>query len=138
MNAFTCPIITRQYGTQQPNVIQDVGTQMNNPQIIQPSTAQRETPKGNVLRSESRRAQVNDQMVRGPVHVRDLESSWAKPSVKIIEDLMERGFMVRRRYTTRKRHWSNLRKNQPQNIKATINIPTKKVKKIPKLIKRLI
>ena len=74
----------RQYGIQQPNFIQDVDTQMNNPQIRQPSTAHRETPKGNV--SESHRARVNDQIVRGPVHVRDLESSWAKPPVKIIEE----------------------------------------------------
>ena len=125
---------TGQYGIHQPNVIQDVDTQMNNPQIRQPSIAHRETPKGNVLRSESHRARVNDQIVRGPVHVRDLESSWDKPPVKNNRGSDgERVHGSQESYTTRKRHWSILRKNQPQNIIDTINIPTKKVKKDPKV-----
>ena len=81
------------------------------------------------MRTESRRNNGNDQNSKGPVYVRDLESSWAKPSGKSIREtdgVKCQG--SQETYNSRKRHWSNLRKNQPQNITETINIPTKKVK----------
>ena len=77
---------TGYHGTQQPIVLQDVSNQMNNPQVRQPSYTQRETSMGNMMRSESRRKQGNDQNSRGPVYVRDLESSWAKPSCKFFRE----------------------------------------------------
>ena len=122
---------TGHQGTQQPIVLQDVSNQMNNSLVRQPSNTQRETSMGNLVRTESCRKQGNDQNSRGPVYLRDLESSWAKPSGKSSRELDG----VKRQgsqetYNSRKRHWSNLRKNQIQNITETINtcIPTKKVK----------